>query len=62
VQPGSRTVGNPADPPRTQRLHDGFLHRLLGDIEVADGPLQGRDQSDVLLAYDPGQDGVRSLA
>jgi hypothetical protein len=37
------------------------LHRLLGDVEVADGPLQGRDQGDVLLAYDPGQDGVRSL-
>ncbi len=42
LQPGAGLVGDAVGAPVPERLDDGVLHRLLGDVEVADLAVQGR--------------------
>ena len=46
----------PPRPPRAQRLEHSVLHRLLGDVEVADEPVQRRDDR-ARLGTDGGREG-----
>src|SRR5712692_10954125 len=51
-QPRARLVRNALDRPSLERRHQAVLHDLLGAVEVAAEPQQGRSQPPRLLAED----------
>ena len=61
LEPGGRVVRRPVAAPAGERLDDRGLHRLLGEVEVAEPPRQPGHQRAGLLAQGLREESVRGV-